>query len=195
MRPGHWIGMAAWVVGMTLPATTVAAEPAAADTIAIHVRDYTGLNARELDIATRLAGEVFSRVGLHLVWPEGSARLATEDGLHHFDVVLLDAAMTERESPEPNVLAKASRTTKRARVYYPRVLARATATNSDPARVLAFVLAHEIGHLLLPEYSHSRRGIMQPICERVAGTLPGFTTGQAEMLRTVVREPGRQLGQ
>jgi hypothetical protein len=196
MRPTHRIGVAAGVVALMLSAATVAAQPATvAETIAIHVRDYARLNARELDKAARLTDGVYTRVGLRLVWPHGSARLAPPDGLRHFDVVILDGELTDRESPEPNVLGKASRLTKRARVYYPRVLARASGTRSDPAHMLALVLAHEIGHLLLPDHGHSARGIMKPTWDQPVGTLPGFTRAQAELLRHMARDPDRQVAQ
>jgi hypothetical protein len=49
--------------------------------------------------------------------------------------------------------------------------------------VLGRVIAHAIGHVLLPEHSHAPRGIMQASLEPLSGTDRFFSTDQATLLR------------
>ena len=63
--------------------------------------------------------------------------------------------------------------------------------------VLGPVIAHEIGHLLLGQQSHSPTGIMRARWGRRDYEAPPlgafmFTPGQAEQIRTEVKERGRQ---
>ena len=52
--------------------------------------------------------------------------------------------------------------------------------------VLGWVIAHEIGHLLLPANSHSKFGIMQASVDfRMAG-LHVFTDRQADAIRAAL---------
>jgi hypothetical protein len=155
--------------------------------IVLHLRDYQGVDAAELADAQRLAADVYARIGVRLEWKAGCARLAPADGLKHMDIAVLDAAMTERDVADRNALGKASRTTRRANIYYPRVVAHAVARGSDPTRVLALVFAHEVGHMLLPDYSHAPRGIMQASWDRPIGYLPGFIREQALSIQALVK--------
>jgi hypothetical protein len=100
--------------------------------------------------------------------------------------MLLDAAMTARESPEPTALGRASYRAKRAAVYIPRVREHARATGSGYARVLALTLAHEVGHLLLPEYSHARSGLMRPTSAGRVVRIPDFMTALAATIWTML---------
>lgn len=185
-------GLAKAAVGSTAALALLCGSAAAQDqpsvgTIVLHVADYEGIQRDELASAQRLAANVYARIGVRLEWRAGSARLAAADGLRHFDVTVLNAEMTEKDLPAAGILGRASRGTRRASIYYPRVVTQAMRTNSDPTRVLAFVFAHEIGHMLLPEYSHATRGIMQPSCDRRIGRLPGFVHEQAIAIQAVVQ--------
>jgi hypothetical protein len=46
-------------------------------------------------------------------------------------------------------------------VFYDRVLRSAHESQQDVARLLAYAMAHEIGHLLLPSPAHAASGIMR----------------------------------
>ena len=59
-------------------------------------------------------------------------------------------------------------------------------TNGDPATTLALVLAHEIGHLLLPEYSHAPSGLMRAHWEGRVDNIPSFIPAQATTIRMML---------
>jgi hypothetical protein len=75
-----------------------------------------------------------------------------------------------------------------AYVFADRVIAFTEAGHLDPWVVLGFVMAHELGHLLLPVNAHTRDGIMrgawepQSLPKTGAGGL-GFSAEQARLMR------------
>ena len=155
-------------------------------TVVLHVRDFQGVPRTELTDAQRGASEIYAHIGVRLVWTGGSARLNAVDRCLNVDVVILDKTMADRNNPEPAAFGQASHVTRRAYIYYSRIVAYAVRTHSSPDRPLALVLAHELGHVLLPEYSHTAAGIMRPTFSGPIVKLPRFGSEQATTIRTAV---------
>jgi len=159
-------------------------------TVVLHVRDFHGVPPSEFADAQRGASEIYRRIGVRLVWTDGSARLNAVDRCLNVDIVILDRAMADRNNPEPTTFGQASHMTRRAYIYYSRIMAYATRTFSNPDRAMAVVLAHELGHVLLPEYSHTAAGIMRPTLAGRILKLPRFAPEQAITIRTAVLRDG-----
>ncbi len=123
---------------------------------------------------------------MQVVWADGVAATAPADGALHLDVILLTAAMADRQQPHTASFGQASRVTKRAYIFCERVLAHAHSTGSDPGRVLGLVLAHEIGHMLLPEHSHTGLGSMKAAWIGTISAIPEFLPEQAATIRTLL---------
>jgi len=155
-------------------------------TVVLHVRDFHGVPPSEFADARRGASEIYRRIGVRLVWTDGSARLDAVARCLNVDIVILDRTMADRNNPEPTTFGQASHMTRRAYIYYSRIVAFVTRTHSNPDRVLALVLAHELGHVLLPEYSHTADGIMRPNLHGQILKLPRFASAQAMTIRTAV---------
>jgi hypothetical protein len=160
------------------------AATAPVGSVALHVTDYQHVPAGELADAQRLASQVYTQIGVRLVWTGGTAVGAPADGALHVDVLILDAPMTNRRMPAAGVAAEAGHTTKRAYLFYPRIVAQAQQSQTAPQRALAPALAHEIGHMLLPEYSHTASGLMRATSEGRVVNIPPFLPAQATMIRT-----------
>ena len=175
------VAMFAGVAGASEAAQTV---PFA--TVVAHLRDEQHVPAGELADAQKLVDRVYAQIGVQLVWTDGSAKLAAADGFRHIDVLIMNAEMTARAAAEPGVFGVASHRTNRASVFYPRLLAHALLSRGDPAHALAAMLAHEMGHVLLPEYSHAPSGIMQANWEGRIQRIPGFMPSQAATLRAML---------
>jgi hypothetical protein len=172
------------VVAATTTGAALASEPAPAAVVVLHVTDYQHVPAGELAAAERAASRVYARIGVRLVWTNGVARLAAPDGALHVDVVILDAEMANADQGDPLALGFASHVTRRAKIYFARVRAYARETGGSLERVFGLVLAHEIGHVLLPNHSHSSSGVMRASWDGRIARLPGFTRSQAETIRT-----------
>ena len=80
-------------------------------------------------------------------------------------VILLSPGMEDRldrrQGRAPNVLGWASREALRAYVYWSRVKDYVSSVIVSPGDALGFIMAHEVGHILLPSGGHSTTGIMQ----------------------------------
>ena len=98
-----------------------------------------------------------------------------------------------------NALGDSHDTGGTAFVYRDRVLDVARSRNLEVARVLAYAMAHEIGHLLLPYPSHAATGIMHAdwngadFEQMRTGSLR-FTPAQANAIRTKASERGLIAG-
>ena len=180
------------VVGLTFTSGGAIASPDDIAPLVLHVTNYAHLKTMGLDLRTgdlleaeRLAAGVYARIGVRVVWADGYATAAAADGALHLDVILLSAEMTDRRkpTPAPMTFGQASRETRRAFIYSARVMNHAIQTGSDPSRVLALVLAHEVGHMLLPVYGHSTSGLMRPYWEGRVVAIPDFLPSQAEQIR------------
>jgi hypothetical protein len=68
-------------------------------------------------------------------------------------------------------------------VLFDRVEDSASSHHVSISRVLGQVIAHELGHLLLPVNSHSKRGIMRAVWNLRSGLLEYFTTAQAQTIQ------------
>ena len=75
-------------------------------------------------------------------------------------VNLLSASMENPLSPPADTLGMANPLALRVSVLVRRIERLTSQTGRDFGQVLGHVLAHEIGHLLLPPNSHSGAGIM-----------------------------------
>jgi hypothetical protein len=88
------------------------------------------------------------------------------------------------------VFGKASRPTRRAQVFYDRIYDHPMQTGSNVAMLLGAVIAHAVGHLLLPAFSHSATGIMRAYWEGPVLYLPHFRGDQARTIRTLLADAG-----
>ena len=68
-------------------------------------------------------------------------------------------------------------------VLFDRVENSASSHHVSISRVLGQVIAHELGHLLLPGHRHSERGIMRAAWNLRSGLLEYFTPAQAESIQ------------
>lgn len=173
----------AMVVAALVPGPRAFAAPAEVATVVLHLVDYQHVASADLAYAQKEASKVFANIGVRLVWADGFALGAASDGHRHFDVVILNTEMTERRHAVDRVFGEASSETHRAFVYYGRVLSHALETTSDPRLALGLVLAHEVGHMVLPGEGHSETGLMRATWFGRLASIPDFLPEQAAIIR------------
>jgi len=77
-------------------------------------------------------------------------------------------------------------------VLFDRVEDNAAKHHVMTSRVLGKVIAHEVGHLLLPSNSHSEDGIMRGVWDLRSGLLEYFTSAQTQPIQQqLMLAPGR----
>ena len=169
-------------------------------TIILHVHNYAQVPSAVLARAEGEATRIYRALGVGLVWidltapsayppPETLSRL-------HLTISIMSGVMVERKGAAGDVMGAAPGTLEQrgrlAYVFYTRVALLAQgAPNDAESKILGHVLAHEMGHLLLPANSHSQSGVMradwdsQQLRRMVNGVLQ-FTPEQGELIRSHV---------
>jgi hypothetical protein len=173
------VGAAVLAVLLGSTAATSAERP----TVVVRLSDYARLSAdMQAEVQAHVA-QVYARAGVSLEWLQASQDTVCAHEHLCVEVVILDARMTDRLEADPHVFGRASRDSRRAYVYFPRVLTHVMTRGGITERALAAVMAHELGHVLLPEYSHAPTGLMRARWNGPLTRVPDFTTSQAESIR------------
>jgi hypothetical protein len=165
--------------------------------ITIHIQNQAEAPAATLAGAARRVESVFAAAGLQATWRESPLPLHADS----FQLtVVITAAISSKESTGDNVLGVAPESPGRcgrvAYVFWDRVADYAVHRRQDPAVVLAMVIAHEMGHLLLPAGSHAMVGVMRAewreddFAYAKSGRL-GFSQSERTQIRERIRTEGR----
>jgi hypothetical protein len=183
-----WMAVAAAMVVAGSPAS---AEPVRKIVIRVCFPDSPSPERLAMfELATRETTAIYEAVGISLEWSTGSAA-STDDAAMHLSVHVLSdgrTALLMRTNPDlpESVLGVAPHHTNRVYVFWDRIVRHARNRNVLMQRVLGRVLAHEIGHHLLPARGHSDTGLMRGSLNYQLPEAPTFTNGQLEEIRTLL---------
>ena len=166
--------------------STAAPAPFSSQSVVVHVVDYAALHEDDLNRAIRETSQIYAGAGVHLEWLRGEyVDGAEETARVHVRVILLPREMSDGVAPgfDDGVLGCAARMTGRAYVFVDRVAEHSLYRSANFDMVLGRVMAHELGHLLLPEHSHSAIGIMATTVDWRATVAQRFTAAQVMLLQ------------
>src|SRR5262245_55157718 len=176
--------MAAAILVILFALSAVDADASEANTpIAVVRLDNVALVRSDyLDFAESRAAEVFSRIGVRVTWID--EEMAFREHLRPpFTVVLINSGVQLRARPAVvEALGFADPSVSRAHVIYDRVEALTARSQRSAASLLGDVIAHELGHLMLPSLRHSARGIMRSGVDVHPRALETFTDPQARQI-------------
>jgi hypothetical protein len=151
------------------------------------VTNSAHVSAGDLAEAEQVATRVYADAGVRAVWTDGTAWDAQPDHAFHADVLLLSKEMVTRKSQldgfDEHVFGSAMPPIRRAYIFDNRIADHARLTDSNFTLLLGMVIAHEVGHLLLPASSHSVAGIMCATWQRRTARLSTFTRDQGTTIR------------
>jgi hypothetical protein len=166
--------------------------------VSISVHDYAGVSAPQLTAAEGQAREIFRRAGLETVWLNCSPKLEKHEpescyfaDATHLTLKISPRAMNAQVRGRIDVLGTSYPDEQGAGyfayVFYDRVQELAQRRTLGHA-LLADVMAHEIGHLLLGSNSHSVSGIMCAHWEaeqlrNVAEGVMSFAPAESRLMR------------
>ncbi len=156
--------------------------------LVLHLENYARIPAANLARAESVVSAVYADAGVLIVWMnEDKVTVIADDGRRHLNVMLLCSEMTNAkvtaERVPDNVIGQAAPGSSRAYIYTFRVREVALKNNRNFDMMLGRVIAHEVGHLLLPPGSHARQGIMREHLDVQAFKSERFTTEQGDALR------------
>jgi hypothetical protein len=145
---------------------------------------------QSMEKAQKHATEIYETTGISLVWTDRGAGRDHPDAMAVTVMLLSDNETEEllknsRDLPQ-RVLGCAPLQTWRVYLFWDRILRRARKDQVLPSVVLGRVLAHEIGHHLLPRKRHSTVGLMRASLDYQLPEPPAFTDEQAEAIRTLL---------
>jgi hypothetical protein len=189
MAKTTWISAVSVVTAVGLsfvvfPLWADAQQPA----ISVRIHDYTSRLTPEIMADTQgVVSHIYAEAGVEVRWRSADSPLV---------VSVVTRAMADHFRKPPNVLGFAvGDVTVRGRIAYVlehRVDEVMKGYGISKNAVLGAVIAHELGHLLLPYRSHSATGIMKAVLtaadfrDALAGRLL-FTSEQAELLKARIR--------
>jgi hypothetical protein len=184
------VGAAAFTLAMAAASGAVAALPAERGIapLVICLDDHVGVPAGIWTVAEAEATRIFRNAGVPVEWTHRRDDQQTRcKGSIDFTVVTLTHSGADEKSNDPAelpVAGKAVRGSGRAYVYYHPVKCAAERHTHHVGTVLGMVIAHELGHLLLPPNSHTYVGIMRADLDLTSRRPGEFTQPQAAAIRT-----------
>ena len=140
-----------------------------AQTLVIDLYDYADLPAKEIDRLTETVDLVFEHSGIHMIWQNCRGALAVGSGcdaeLQVNEIVVRILPGVPRSSDEFRTLHLGNSIVvadggKYASVFLPPVRAQAAGFGVSFNLLLAYAVAHEVGHCLLGP-RHSYAGLMR----------------------------------
>ena len=171
---------------LTARAATAADAPERA-TIILHVDDFANLLPDDLGTAEAVVRRILGTARIRTVWRAGRQKPPRIEGAAYLKVLLLSRRMSDKkilaDEVGPTVLAQAAKVCGRAYIFSHRVAALAKRHQRDLGSLLGQVIAHEVGHLVLPEKSHSATGIMSASLDLGPTADLAFTPEQAAAIR------------
>jgi hypothetical protein len=165
--------LACGLIAMLVSGPRIAAEPAHTPSVRLRVDDYAAVATGLLSQAQEIVTQLYGAIGVETTWLSTrvlSSRpiavpLSVDSGMPDLTVIVLDPGMTLRMAPPANAMGMAAETENNrgriAYVFYDRLRMMTLQREASDVAALSLVMAHEIGHLLLPYSSHSDEGVMR----------------------------------
>jgi hypothetical protein len=181
--------------------------------VTIQIHDYSRVPSESLSRATTIVTQLYERIGVRTEWigvvrPKERSEAARRGEqspvpIGQLTIIVLTPTMAARGRVADGVLGYAAVADEGmgriAYVIYERVRSIAADTTTRESELLGFVMAHEIGHLLLPRGPQPSTGLMKSCWTRhdVRGMEVlklGFSPQQASEIRlTIQNEAARSL--
>jgi hypothetical protein len=163
-----------------------AGKPAATVQIEVHVVADARVPREVLERAKPEAARIYQQIGIAVIWVD-------EANMRSITMRVIDGTIKEAGGSAMGVAPRGRGEVGRLLyAFYSRVEAFAHQHEKPIAQVLGHVMAHELGHLLLPHGSHSNKGIMvarwdRAQIEEIGRGWLSFTSEETEAMRERAR--------
>ena len=185
------MGRTSWTAGLGLCAAILNCNSATAETIErltleVLIVDDVGVSAETLRQARLEAGRIFEQLGIGIVWMDN------EMPQGRYLVIKIISKPVSQKSKNPDVLGVAAGSAEGiptlAWLFYDRIEKLHHKVRLDITTLLGHVMAHEMGHLLLPYGSHTATGLMKGDWDRGQASLAAigalkFAPNQTALIR------------
>jgi hypothetical protein len=188
----HTLALLCTVIVAAAPAHAhEARDIAAMPAITLRVHDRAEVEDALMRQAMQRVDDVYLTAGIRVRWETGEGMVGHGDPPTTFDLLIVSDSLwplPSGPSTEAHVMGRAARAARRAYIYYGRIRDAAVAFKRFPGNLLGDVVAHEVGHLLLPPDSHSELGIMRPNVA-LSELIEVFDPQQANAMRATLNAP------
>jgi hypothetical protein len=176
----------ALLTGILASPRPAVAEPSESATISVLLLNQAEVAPETLERAKAEATRIYRGLGITLAWTD-----ADEPVDYRFTVKVVPKTIAGK-GIDGRAMGVAAGTRERrgtlAYAFYSRIEDVTRAIGADIGVILGHVIAHEIGHLLLPYDSHARNGLMQggwdqEQARRAEMGLVTFTPDEAALIR------------
>ena len=157
--------------------------------VTVRLDDKAGVQGVYLKFAKERAAAVFAMRGVKLAWIDGEDANRLKIVAPYTILIMAEAPAklkAEMERLGMDVMGQGAPAVGRAYIYYDRVLKLNPVPPRDIITTLGDVMAHELGHLMLPP-GHSNLGIMRSDINMTSRRLETFTELEAAQIRERVR--------
>jgi len=171
----------------------------------VKIYDYSRVSPELLAEAKRVAGSIFRKIGVEILWLGYSFNGNSGEGINaestypQLQLRILNQQMAERLPVNKHMTGLTFQGTggevgRVANIFYHRVEELARSKTCSKGEILGYAAAHELGHLLLGNLDHSSTGLMKArlghkeLQSAARGDL-GFTESQGERIRKVLAAP------
>jgi hypothetical protein len=157
--------------------------------ITVRIDDKAGVQGVYLKFAKDRAAEVFAMKGVKLDFIDAAEANRLKVVAPYTILIMAEAPARLKAAMENlgmDVMGQGAPLVGRAYIYYDRVMKLNPIPPRDVITTLGDVIAHELGHLMLPA-GHSNVGIMRPSINMTSRRLETFTDVEAAQIRERVQ--------
>jgi hypothetical protein len=182
---------AAAMVALVLAGGTSRAADREVLSLVVHVKNQAGISSADLARAQVQTGRIFEDIGVRIVWSDVAVE-SRDPRCEGFSllVTLLSPEVGRQlliQGGRKDVLSSAESPVGRAFIHPERVADLGARTRASAEELLGRVMAHELGHLMLP-VGHSQIGIMSAGMETDPARTSGrFTVPQTRAIRALLQ--------
>jgi hypothetical protein len=159
--------------------------------LSLRIANHAQLPRATLQRAAQEVSIIYGAAGIATTWVEASPNSGS--GNESVDIALMSEALAETQVRQDGFrhdnLGYAVRAARRAYIFSPHVRDIEIEFSRDPGEVLGLVIAHEVGHLLLPDDAHSAHGIMRTTFDLRSRQRPYFSRAEADLLLARLGRP------
>jgi hypothetical protein len=161
----------------------------AAQTLVVQVDNDARIPAAAIARMKETAAAGFVRIGVRVIWVHGDVPL-DDPRVMRAHLRLLSGTNAARKIAKeriPNaVLGLTLREARRVYIFCDRIVDESFKYSREYSQILGLVIAHELGHVVLPAGSHSEAGVMKGQA-KLRGRIPQeFTTEEGEEIRAAL---------
>jgi hypothetical protein len=159
---------------------------AAAQVLLVQVDNDARIPTPDLAQMENVVGDSFQTIGVRVIWEHGEVALDDPRGLR-VHLRLLSRTNADRKITQERigraVLGQTNRPARLVYIFTHRIVEASVKFSHDYTRILGLVVAHELGHVLLPPGSHSDSGMMNGRTNLWGKIAHEFTPEEGEAIR------------